>query len=538
MCQPRSGRSAQSPGAGPGTPRATLGVMPRWSPLALTVVLGVGWAGCGSSAADSGGGPGPSQGGGAGAGGAGMGGGMISGGTGAGSGEVTTEAPALDPEVLVKPGSSSPPTTPSACAGFDGGSQLTVAVADAHGMASGPRVRELLAKGVVGPAAVRRDEITNYFRLDWPKTPVAGGFLARVGVRPRKIDNTILPNHYDLLVALRADPAVHTRKKVEMVVLLETSPALSEESLARGRKTVRALANSMLPGDHFTLRNVAGTEAFTAELMDPKTELAKVEDLLVRQSGESTRIAIEKALAKLQVTPADPAVWKRAVLISDGGSSDGPDLGVIEAAAKGEHRIFLSAVGLGGDSYKGAMLASLSRSGRGAHLYADSEEEPSKLIESRFTEIFGLAADDVRFSITLPWFAKSIDPVVSDVAEPPPPQYLSPGGTMIHVSHLFVCDTAIGNASETLTIAVSYTLPGATTASTLPLKLQALSTELALPVPELDELGAIDAWVAAFRAPSPSRYELASQLLSGSTLQGKAPFDELTTLLAKHPNAP
>ncbi|MBI3199894.1 MAG: VWA domain-containing protein [Myxococcales bacterium] len=510
--------------------------MPRWSLLALTVVLGVGLAACGSSAADSGAGPGPGLGGGAG--GAGMGGGMNSGGTGAGNGEVTTEAPAHDPDIVLKPSSSTPPTSPTACAGFDTGSQLSVAVADARGMASGPRVRDLLAKGVVGPAAVRRDEITNYFRLDWPKTPAASGFFARVGLRQRKVDNTILPSHYDLLVAVRADPAVFTRKKVEMVVLLETSQALSEESLARGRKAVRALANSMLPGDHFTLRNVAGTEAFTAELKDPKTELAKVEDLLVRQSGESTRIAIEKALTKLQATPADPTVWKRAVLISDGGSSDGPDLAVVEAAAKGEHRIFFSAVGLGGDSYKGAMLASLSRSGRGAHLYADSEEEPSKLIESRFDEIFGLAADDVRFSITLPWFAKSIDPVVSDATDPPPPQYLSPGGTMIHVSHLFVCDAAIGNAGETFTINVSYTLPGSTTASTLPLKLQSLSTELTQAVPELDELAAIDAWVAAFRAPSPSRYELAAQLLSGSTLQGKAPFDELTTLLAKHPNAP
>ncbi|MCK6537946.1 MAG: VWA domain-containing protein [Polyangiaceae bacterium] len=509
--------------------------MARWYLLGLPFLLGVGLFACGSSSAEDGGGPGP--GGGAGAGGFPPDGGIGSGGAGA-SGQVTTEAAPLDPDVKLKPSASSPPTGASACAGFDNGSQLTVAVADAHGMASGPRIRELLAKGTPGPAAVRRDEITNYFRLDWPKAPVAGGFFARVGLRPRTVDGTVLPGHYDLLMAVRADPAVHTRKKVEMVVVLETSWALSEESLARGRKAVRALASSMLPGDHFTLRDVAGTEALSVELSDPKTELAGVEDLLVRETGESTRMAVEKALTKLQTTPADPAVWKRAVLVSNGGASDSPDLSVVETAAKGPHRIFFSAVGLGGDAYNGALLGALSRAGRGAHLYADSETEPSKLIEPRFDELFGLAAEDVRFSVKLPWFVKSSDPKAPDAADPAPPQHLSPGGTMMQVSHLLMCDTALAGAAETLDVSVSYTLPGTGTAATLPLKLGQLSTEVTLPVPELDELGAIDAWVAAFRAPSASRYALASQLLAAGALQGKAPFDELKTLLALHPNAP
>lgn len=512
--------------------------MAHWYALGLPLLLGVGLLACGSGSADDGGGAGPGPGGGAGAGGYPPDGGIGSGGSAAGNGEVSSEAPALAPDLLLKPSSSSPPTGASACAGFDSGSLLTIAVADAHGMASGPRVRELLAKGTPGPAAVRRDEITNYFRLDWPNAPLAGGFFARVGLRPRKVDGTMLPGHYDLLMALRADPAVHTRKKVEMVVVLETSSAISEESLARGRKAVRALASSMLPGDHFTLRDVAGTEAFSAELSDPKTELAGVEDLLVREAGESTRIAVEKALTKLQTTPADPAVWKRAILISNGGSSDGPDLSAVETAAQGPHRIFFSTMGLGGDAYKGALLGSLARAGRGAHLYADSEAEPSKLIESRFDELFGLAAEDVRFSIKLPWFAKSTDPQAPDGVNPALPQHLSPGGTMIQVSHLLLCDTALASAAETLDISVSYTLPGAGTAATLPLKLGQLSTEITLPVPELDELGAIDAWAAAFRAPSASRYELASQLLSANALQGKAPFDELKTLLDLHPNAP
>ena len=509
--------------------------MARWYLLGLPLLLGVGLLACGSSAADSGAGPGP--GGASGAGGYLPDGGISVGGTG-GNGEVSTEAAPLNPDVLLKPSSSSPPNGASACAGFDSGSLLTIAVADAHGMASGPRIRELLAKGTPGPAAVRRDEITNYFRLGLPSTPVAVGFFARVGLRPRTVDGTVLPNHYDLLMAVRADPAVHTRKKVEMVVVLETSSAIADESLARGRKAVRALANSMLPGDHFTLRNVAGTEAFSAELKDPKTELAGVEELLGRETGESTRIAVEKALTKLQTTPADPAVWKRAVLVSNGGSSDGPDLSVVETAASGQHRIFFSAVGLGGDAYNGALLGALSRAGRGAHLYADSEAEPSKVIEPRFDELFGLAAEDVRFSIKLPWFAKSTDPLVPDGVDPAPPKHLSPGGTMIQVSHLLLCDTALANAAETLDITVSYTLPGTGTTAILPLKLGQLSTEVAQPVPELDELGAIDAWVAAFRAPSASRYELASQLLAKNALQGKAPFDELKTLLALHPNAP
>ena len=506
--------------------------MNRWCALAL-VPLAVA---CGSNASDGALDEGGSGGGMNMGGGGGLSGGPPISGSG-GSGLTGSEAAALEPNLASKSGGAQ---NAPGCPGFTGSTQLDLTVADARGMASGPRVREQVATGQAGPAAVRTSEVNNYYRLSWPNTPEPGGFLSRVGVRPRKVGATVLPGHYDLLVALRADPNVHLRQRVEMVVVVDTSTWMTEEGLARGRKVVRALANSMLPGDYFALKSLAGTVLFESVLLAPSAELADVEAKLVREDGGSVRSSVEGALAKLQETPAEPAVWKRVVFVGNGATDDGPDPDIIQKAATSAHQVFVSAVGVGQDGYNGGMLAGLARAGRGAHLYIDNLDEPEKLIEARFVEIFGMAADDVRFAISLPWFMQSLDPLPPpDSSASAPPQYLSPGGTMLHVFRLFVCETALTAATnDVIGISVDFRLPGETTSQSLPLVMKPVAKALLQPVPELDELEAIDAWVSAFRSPNSTRYALAKQLLDSTDLQGKAPFSDLLTILDKHPNAP
>lgn len=510
--------------------------------FALSFAL-AGAVGCGSSGSDSSGGSGPTPNKGGAGGGIGMGGGSGSGASGGGDVEDLGYASEPAAAVEIPAPTSGPPKTPVAtvCGEYD-----TTEVNQIHDRptasrvyASATRSRELIGskQAPISPA-LRTDDHLNYYRVGAFDTQAGNALVPNIELRQLSIAGQLIPKRYQLFVGISAGP-VAQRPPVAMTVLVDTTPSMTGEPLERARASVRAIADALHPGDHLIVMNSDQVVLFDGALSDPASETKGLEQKLDVGGEAQLRVPLEVALEKAAGLAALQQ-WTRLVLISDGQGDPNalPKDAIMLKSGSGVH---LDAVGVGGSFVVGdAFLFRASQLGGGSYVYIDSLEEPKRILQNRFDQVFGTAYEDLTVTLDLPWFLRALDqPDVSATADAPIPQSLPPNGTASFVYSLESCHemapTKYGPSYQ-IKVGVSFVnasdgIMGSAQGGML------VSEMLKLGAPHLDQVLAAEAYVSALRAPTKSRFQDAFDQLKPLMQPGNA-FEEMYNLLDAYPKKP
>ena len=263
--------------------------------------------------------------------------------------------------------------------------------------------RATLARNVLPqPAAVRTEELVNYFPYDYeaPTSP-SEPFKTSVAVFPspwasgRKILRIGIKGY-----AVQPE----TRPRANLVFLVDTSGSMDAPNrLPLVKQSLAMLVGQLGPNDSVaivTYAGAAGTALEPTPASDKGRILAAIENM---DAGGSTAggEGIRQAYALAERT-FDPKGVNRVVLATDGdfnvGITDRDELkGYIERQrGKG---IFLSVLGFGMGNYNDALMQALAQNGNGAAAYIDTINEARKVLVDEATTTLIPIAKDVKIQV-------------------------------------------------------------------------------------------------------------------------------------------
>jgi Ca-activated chloride channel family protein len=247
------------------------------------------------------------------------------------------------------------------------------------------------------PAAVRTEELVNYFPYDYPSpTSAAEPFRTTVAVFPspwtegRKLVRIGIKGY-----AIQSQ----TRPRANLVFLVDTSGSMaSPNRLPLVKQSLSLLLTQLDANDRVAIVTYAGN-AGTALEPTSASEKSKIQRVIENMdAGGSTAGAegIRQAYA-LAAQNFDPNAVNRVILATDGdfnvGITSQDELkGFIERQR--DKGIFLSVLGFGMGNYNDAMMQALAQNGNGVAAYIDTINEARKvLVEEASSTLFPIAKD-------------------------------------------------------------------------------------------------------------------------------------------------
>jgi Ca-activated chloride channel family protein len=251
------------------------------------------------------------------------------------------------------------------------------------------------------PAAVRIEEMINYFRYDYPqpKEDVPFSVTTEVATCPWNTDHRLVR------VGLKGKEIAREKRPVSnLVFLLDVSGSMQPANkLPLVREVTKLLVRELSENDRVAIVVYAGAsgmvlESTTADQKD--TIIAAIDNL---QSGGSTNGAggIQQAY---DVATANfiTGGTNRVILATDGdfnvGITDRGDLvKLIEEKAKSG--VFLTTLGFGYGNLKDATLEQLADKGNGNYGYVDTLAEGRKLLVEELSGTLVTIAKDVKVQI-------------------------------------------------------------------------------------------------------------------------------------------
>ncbi|HEX8840508.1 MAG TPA: VWA domain-containing protein [Sphingomicrobium sp.] len=247
------------------------------------------------------------------------------------------------------------------------------------------------------PAAVRSEELINYFRYDYA-TP-------RSAEQPFSTNVAVFPSPWSdgrklVRIGIKGYSVTRaTRPHANLVFLIDTSGSMQEPNkLPLVKQSLNMLLNELQPSDTVaivTYAGYAGTALEPTRVSDNRKIEAVIDSL---GAGGSTAGAegIRQAYALAEAN-LDPKGVNRVILATDGdfnvGITDQNELkGYIERErGKG---VFLSVLGFGMGNYNDALMQTLAQNGNGAAAYIDTLAEARKtLVEEAGSTLFPIAKD-------------------------------------------------------------------------------------------------------------------------------------------------
>ena len=247
------------------------------------------------------------------------------------------------------------------------------------------------------PAAVRTEELVNYFPYDYvPPRSAAQPFSTNVAVFPspwsmgRKLVRIGIKGY-----------AVErtTRPHANLVFLIDTSGSMNEPNkLPLVRQSLQLLIGELDPRDTVAIVTYAGYAGTALEptRVSDKRKILDIIDGLGAGGGTAGAEGIRQAYALAEAN-FDPNGVNRVILATDGdfnvGITNQDELkGYIERErGKG---VFLSVLGFGMGNYNDAMMQVLAQNGNGAAAYIDTLAEARKtLVEEASSTLFPIAKD-------------------------------------------------------------------------------------------------------------------------------------------------
>ena len=247
------------------------------------------------------------------------------------------------------------------------------------------------------PAAVRTEEMVNYFPYDYAAPPrSAQPFSTNVAVFPSPWS----PGRKLVRIGIKGYSVQReTRPRANLVFLVDTSGSMQEPNkLPLVKQSLSLLLDELDPSDSVAIVTYAGS-AGTALEPTPVSQKHKIRAVIDNLgAGGSTAGAegIRQAYALAEAN-LDPNGVNRVILATDGDFNVGiTDQGELKGYIERERGkgVFLSVLGYGMGNYNDALMQALAQNGNGVAAYIDTVSEARKtLVEEASSTLFPIAKD-------------------------------------------------------------------------------------------------------------------------------------------------
>jgi len=262
-------------------------------------------------------------------------------------------------------------------------------------------VRRMLNQGQTPPeAAVRTEEMLNYFRYDYP--------LPRDRSRPFSVNTDMTTTPWNpetrlLRVGLRGyDLPRNERPAANLVFLVDVSGSMSSmDKLPLVQCSLALLADRLSPRDHVAIVVYAGAAGVVLEPTSNRD--AVVEALKNLHAGGSTAGAqgIQLAYNVARRNFSENGI-NRVILATDGdfnvGLTDNQAL-INLVERQRDDGITLTTLGFGTGNFNEAMMEQIADHGNGNYAYIDSPREAQKVLDDELASTLFTIAHDVKIQV-------------------------------------------------------------------------------------------------------------------------------------------
>lgn len=262
-------------------------------------------------------------------------------------------------------------------------------------------VRRMLRGGQNVPAAaVRTEEMINYFRYDYPlpaSREAPFSVSAQVSTTPWN------PGTRLLRIGLRGyDAAGSERPPANLVFMVDVSGSMEDaDKLPLVKQALSILADNMRPDDSISIITYAGWVETLVEGSHDPAEIKAALSGLDAEGGTAggPALALAYDLARAHRIPGG---INRIVMATDGdfnvGLSDQQGLEDMVIQNR-EDGITLTTLGFGQGNYNDAMMEAVADLGNGNHAYIDSAMEARKVLEEELSSTLFTIAKDVKVQV-------------------------------------------------------------------------------------------------------------------------------------------
>ena len=247
------------------------------------------------------------------------------------------------------------------------------------------------------PAAVRTEELVNYFTYDYaPPSNAAQPFSTNVATFPSPWS----PGRKLVRIGIKGYSVQKaTRPHANLVFLIDTSGSMQEENkLPLVQKSLNMLLDELDEHDTVAIVTYAGNAGTALE----PTAVAHREKIraVINQLGAGGSTAGAEGIRQaynLAKENFDPEGVNRVILATDGDFNVGiTDQGELKGYIERERKsgVFLSVLGFGMGNYNDALMQALAQNGNGIAAYIDTVSEARKtLVEEASSTLFPIAKD-------------------------------------------------------------------------------------------------------------------------------------------------
>lgn len=262
-------------------------------------------------------------------------------------------------------------------------------------------VRRFLNEGRLPPeAAVRTEEMINYFRYDYPRpqnrdTPFSvttdisttpwndASRLLRIGLRGYDVDSS-------------------QRPRANLVFLVDVSGSMnSRDKLPLVKSTLTALAGELRGDDRVSIVVYSGTVGLLLAPTSNKAHVKEAVDCLYASGSTAGGDALKLAYSTARENFLEGGI-NRIIMATDGdfnvGTSNTDELKKYVAKQR-ESGVTLTMLGYGGGNIRDELMEGIANVGNGNYAYIDSAMEARKVLGSELSSTLFTIAKDVKIQI-------------------------------------------------------------------------------------------------------------------------------------------
>ena len=262
-------------------------------------------------------------------------------------------------------------------------------------------VRRMLNSGQMPPeAAVRTEEMLNYFRYNYPAPD------DRRQPFSVNADMTTTPwnaNTRLLRIGLRGyDVPRRERPAANLVFLVDVSGSMdTADKLPLVQCSLALLANRLSPRDHVSIVVYAGAAGLVLEPTSSRAEILDALDRLKAGGSTAGAAGIQLAYRVARQNMIDGGI-NRVILATDGDFNVGVtnNEALIDMVER-ERRsgVTLTTLGFGTGNYNEAMMEQVADRGNGNYAYIDSPREAWRVLDAELSSTLFTIAHDVKIQV-------------------------------------------------------------------------------------------------------------------------------------------
>ena len=261
--------------------------------------------------------------------------------------------------------------------------------------------RRFLSGGQLPPqAAVRTEELINYFRYDYP--------APQSRATPFTVSTDMATSPWNtqtrlLRIGLRGyDIPAATRPAANLVFLLDVSGSMNAaDKLPLVKTAMRQLAGELSPRDRVSIVVYAGAAGVVLEPTNDPAKIRRALDSLSAGGSTAGGAGINLAYNVARENFIEGGV-NRVILATDGDfnvgiSSQESLIEMIERQR--DSGITLTTLGFGTGNYNEAMMEQIANHGNGNYAYIDTAMEAQKVLSDEMSSTLFTIAQDVKIQV-------------------------------------------------------------------------------------------------------------------------------------------